>query len=182
MKIVKEILEEQSPVMAADTELRTVQFADDCTNLVITDNEWQMEQVMTVCSRQYHCYFSTQGTKLNLSKEELILRPHSQAARVKPVGVKIDECEEADKVKLNSLISHLQLPLALSSSPQSSSAPSLALFSSLSISFSSSLQLSCQSILGNQQQPHILSLASLYIISFSPLSSLSLQSLFIDIT
>ena len=51
MKIVKEILEEQSPVLAADTELRTVQFADDCTNLVITDYEWQMEQVMTVCSR-----------------------------------------------------------------------------------------------------------------------------------
>lgn len=100
MVIVKELLERDHPHLVEHTELRTVQFADDCTNLVITDDEWQMETVMTVCSAEYHKYFSAQGMKLNLSKEEHILHHHSQASRVKPGGVVIGGRPEAQQVKL----------------------------------------------------------------------------------
>ena len=100
MEIVREKLQLEHPQVERDTDLKTAQFADDCTNVITTRDEWQMETVMTICSREYHRYFSAQGMKLNLSKEEHILHLHSQAARVKPGGVVVDGREEAESVKL----------------------------------------------------------------------------------
>ena len=57
--------------------LHTVQFADDCTNVLAMDDKWQMERLMETCSKEYHVYFGAQGMKLNLTKEEHII--HAQA-------------------------------------------------------------------------------------------------------
>lgn len=99
MNVIREILEDRDPILSDSTELRTVQFADDCTNVVATDNEWQMEELLDVCSKEYHRYFSAQGMKLNRSKEEHIVHAHSKAARIKG-DIKVDGREEAEAVKL----------------------------------------------------------------------------------
>ena len=54
-------------------ELTSVQFADDCTSVILTDNEYQMEKVMEISLKQYHTYFAAQGMKLNMSKEKTYL-------------------------------------------------------------------------------------------------------------
>ena len=71
-------------------QLHSVQFADDCTNVIITEDEWQMEVVMKLCSQEYHKYFSSQGMKLNVSKEEHICHAYMSSARVNPGGVVVD--------------------------------------------------------------------------------------------
>ena len=86
--------------MVQDIELHTVQFADDCTNVFVTDTEDQMQAAMEVSSAEYHRYFSAQGMKLNLEKEEHIVHAHSALKRTKEGGVKVDGRPEAAKVKL----------------------------------------------------------------------------------
>lgn len=77
-----------------------IAFADDCTNVFVTDTEDQMEAAMEVSSAEYHRYFSAQGMKLNLEKEEHIVHAHSALKRTKEGGVRVDGRPEASKVKL----------------------------------------------------------------------------------
>ena len=104
MEIVREIMEEKHRDINDDVELHTVQFADDCTNVVGTEDEWQMEVAMELCSVEYHKYFSANGMKLNLAKEEHVIHAHSAVKRVKPGGVVVDGREEASKVKLLGIV------------------------------------------------------------------------------
>ena len=83
MELVRERLEAQRPEMVEDVDLHSIQFADDCTNVVVTDNEEQMEVAMEACSAEYHRYFSAQGMKLNLVKEEHVIHAHSMTKRIK---------------------------------------------------------------------------------------------------
>ena len=99
MRLVMRRLEAETNI-ARKVELHSVQFADDCTNVIVTEDEWQMETVMTLCSEEYHKYFSSVRMKLNVTKEEHIVHAHAHAARVKPGGVVVDGRQEATKVKL----------------------------------------------------------------------------------
>ena len=99
-QIVRDRLKSEHEEIARKVELHSVQFADDCTNVIITEDEWQMEVVMKLCSQEYHRYFSSQGMKLNVSKEEHICHAYMPSARVKPGGVIVDGRPEALKVKL----------------------------------------------------------------------------------
>ena len=87
-----------------DVKLASVQFADDCTNVVLARDEWMMQRVMTICSKLYHEYFSAQGMKLNLTKEEHIIHSPSSAMRMKPDGVMVDGRPEAKNVKLLGIV------------------------------------------------------------------------------
>ena len=89
-QIVRDRLKSEHEEIAKKVELHSVQFADDCTNVIITEDEWQMEVVMKLCSQEYHKYFSSQGMKLNVSKEEHICHAYMSSARVNPGGVVVD--------------------------------------------------------------------------------------------
>ena len=104
MEILAERVQQEMPGVMEETELHSVQFADDCTNVVLTDSEMNMEKVMTVCSEEYHKYFSAQGMKLNPTKEEHIIHAHSTTVRTKPGGVVVNGRQEAAKVKLLGII------------------------------------------------------------------------------
>ena len=98
MDLVRERLQAEQPEMVDDVELHTNQFADDCTNIVVAENEDQMEVTMEICSSEYHKYFSAQGMKLNLVKEEHIVHAHSATKRTRPVI--IGGRQESSKIKL----------------------------------------------------------------------------------
>ena len=100
MELVMERLQNERPDVAEEVELHSSQFADDCTNIVVTEDEEQMEVSMQACSLEYSRYFSVHGMKLNLVKEEHIVHAHSALKRVKEGGVVVDGRQESQAVKL----------------------------------------------------------------------------------
>ena len=86
MEIVQERLRDERPDIADQVELHSVQFADDCTNAIAANDEDQVQDVMEICSQEQHLYFTAQGMKLNLTKEEHIVHAPSLALRTKEGG------------------------------------------------------------------------------------------------
>ena len=99
-EVVKEMLEDDEPEVGLDTQTSTVCFADDTTVLLSTSSDENMEKAMTVCSEQFGRYFSTQGMKVNMSKEEHIVFYPKKMERSLENGVVIKGRKEAETVKL----------------------------------------------------------------------------------
>ena len=99
-EVVKEMLEDDEPEVGLDTEASTVCFADDTTVLLSTSSDENMEKAMTMCSEQFGRYFSTQGMKVNKSKEEHIVFYPKKMERNLENGVVIKGRKEAETVKL----------------------------------------------------------------------------------
>ena len=62
--------------------MSSVQFADDCTNVIMARTEDKLQEVMELSLRLYQ-YFCAQGMKLKLTKAKHIVHWPSMSLRTK---------------------------------------------------------------------------------------------------